>query len=89
MGDSLHLSLSRLGVFDCLVWVSKCGLRVLQSRVLKVIFGSKGEDLTAVWRKVHSEGLRDLHSVLTVTTSMTSNMGWALFFNFVFPCIVV
>ena len=35
-----------------------------------MISGSKGEELTGVWRKVRSEELRDLHSVPTVITSI-------------------
>lgn len=54
---------------------------MLQSRVLRVISGSKGEELTGVWRKVHCEELRDLHSVPTATTSIKSSMGWACGMN--------
>jgi hypothetical protein len=34
-------------------------LRVLESRVLRVIFGGKREEVTRVWRKLQSEGLYD------------------------------
>jgi hypothetical protein len=81
MGDFLHLSLNRLGLFNFLVWVTKHRLRVLQNWVLRVLFGSKGEELTGVWRKMHREDLRDLHSLPTVSTSIKSNMGWACGMN--------
>lgn len=30
--------------------------RVFENKVLKVIFGSKTEEVTGEWRKLHSEG---------------------------------
>jgi hypothetical protein len=37
-------------------------LRVLENRVLRSIFGSKRDDLTGEWRKLHNEELNDLYS---------------------------
>jgi len=48
MGDSLHFSLIRLGIFNFLFCVTKHGLRVLQNRVLRVISVSKEEKLRGV-----------------------------------------
>jgi hypothetical protein len=35
-------------------------LRVFEKRVLGRIFGSKGDDVTGEWRKLHNEELHDL-----------------------------
>ena len=35
-------------------------LRVLENRVLRRIFGSKRDEVTGEWRKVHNEELNDL-----------------------------
>jgi hypothetical protein len=37
-------------------------LRVFENRVLRRIFGSKRDEVTGEWRKLHSEELRDLYS---------------------------
>jgi hypothetical protein len=37
-------------------------LRVFENRVLRRIFGSKKNDVTVEWRKLHNEELRDLYS---------------------------
>ena len=37
-------------------------LRVLENRVLRRIFGSKRDDVTGEWRKLHNEELNDLYS---------------------------
>jgi hypothetical protein len=41
-------------------------LRVFENRVLRRIFGSKGDEVTGEWRKLHDEELRDLYSSLSV-----------------------
>ena len=35
-------------------------LRVFENRVLRVIFGAKGDEVTGEWRKLHNEELNDL-----------------------------
>jgi hypothetical protein len=35
-------------------------LRVFENRVLRRIFGPKMDEVTGVWRKLHSEELHDL-----------------------------
>jgi hypothetical protein len=37
-------------------------LRVFENRVLRRIFGPKGDEVTEEWRKLHNEELRDLYS---------------------------
>ena len=35
-------------------------LRVFENRVLRMIFGSKRDEVTGEWRKLHNEELNDL-----------------------------
>jgi hypothetical protein len=35
---------------------------VFKNRVLRRIFGLKGDEVTCEWRKLHNEELRDLYS---------------------------
>jgi hypothetical protein len=37
-------------------------LRVFENRVLRMIFVSKGDELTGGWRKLHNEELHNLYS---------------------------
>jgi hypothetical protein len=37
-------------------------MRVFENRVLKRIFGSKRDEVTGEWRKLHNEELNDLYS---------------------------
>ena len=37
-------------------------LRVFENRVLRTVFGPKGEEVTGEWRKLHNEELNDLYS---------------------------
>jgi hypothetical protein len=37
-------------------------LRVFENRVLRRIFGPKGDEVTGVWRKLHNEELNNLYS---------------------------
>jgi hypothetical protein len=37
-------------------------LRVFENKVLRSIFGPKGDEVTGGWRKLHNEELRDLYS---------------------------
>jgi hypothetical protein len=36
-------------------------LRVFENRVLRGIFGSKRDEVTGVWRRLHNEELHDLY----------------------------
>jgi hypothetical protein len=37
-------------------------LRVFENRVLRRIFGTKRDEVTGEWRKLHNEELNDLYS---------------------------
>jgi hypothetical protein len=47
---------------------------VVENRVLRRIFGSKRDEMTGRWRKLHNEELRDLYSSPSVITMMKSSM---------------
>jgi hypothetical protein len=52
--------------------------RVLESRVLRKIFGSKRDEITGEWRKLHNEELRDLYcSPYIIRVINSIRMGWA------------
>jgi hypothetical protein len=36
-------------------------LRVFEKRVLRRVFGPKGDEVTGEWRKLHNEELNDLY----------------------------
>jgi len=38
-------------------------LKVFENRVLRRVFGSKKDEVTGEWRKLHNEELRDLYSL--------------------------
>jgi hypothetical protein len=40
-------------------------LRVFENRVLRGIFGSKRDELTGGWRKLHNEELHNLYASLS------------------------
>jgi hypothetical protein len=40
----------------------ECGLRVLENRVLRRIFGPKRDEVTGEWRRLHNEKLHALYS---------------------------
>jgi hypothetical protein len=53
-------------------------LRVFENRVLRKIFGQKGDEVTGEWRKLHNEELRDFYSSPSIIRIMTSKtMIWA------------
>jgi hypothetical protein len=55
-------------LYGCETWSltlrEKSGLRVFENRVLRRIFGSKRDEVTGEWRKLHNEELHDLYSDL-------------------------
>jgi hypothetical protein len=52
-------------------------LRVFENRVLERVFGSKRDEITGEWRKLHKEELNDLYSSPNVVRVMTSRrMRW-------------
>jgi len=38
-----------------------CRLRVFETRVLRMIFGPKRDEVTGEWRRLHNEELSDLY----------------------------
>jgi hypothetical protein len=54
-------------LYGCETWSltlrEKCRLRVFENRVLMRIFGSKRDEVTGEWRKLHNEELHILYSI--------------------------
>ena len=48
-------------------------LRVFENMVLRRIFGSRGDQVTGEWRRLHNEELSDLYS----SPIEKNEMGWA------------
>ena len=52
-------------LYGCETWSltlnEKRRLRVSENRVLRRIFGSRGDEVTREWRKLHKEELNDLY----------------------------
>jgi hypothetical protein len=53
-------------LYGCETWSLTSGeehrLRVFENRVLRRIFGTKRDEVTGVWRKLHTEELHGLYS---------------------------
>ena len=53
-------------------------LRMFENRVLKRVFGSKRDEVTGEWRKLHNEELNDLYSLPNIVRAVkSSRMRWA------------
>ena len=53
-------------------------LRVFENRVLRRVFGPKGDEVTGEWRKLHNEVLSDLYSLPNIVRVVKSRrMRWA------------
>jgi hypothetical protein len=53
-------------------------LRVIENRVLRIVFGSKRDELTGEWRKLHNEELSNLYSLPNILRVVKSRrMRWA------------
>jgi hypothetical protein len=51
---------------------------VFENRVLRKIFGPKGDEVTREWRKLHNEELNDLYSLPNIVWVVKSRqMRWA------------
>jgi hypothetical protein len=51
---------------------------VFENRVLRRIFGSRRDEVTGGWRKLHNEELRDLYSSPSIIRMIKSRkMRWA------------
>jgi hypothetical protein len=53
-------------------------LKVFENKVLRRIFGTKRDEVTGEWRKLHNEGLYDLYSLPSIIRIIKSRrMRWA------------
>jgi dihydrofolate reductase len=53
-------------------------LRVFENRVLSRVFGTKRDEVTEEWRKLHNEELNDLYSLPKIVRVVKSRrMRWA------------
>ena len=53
-------------------------LRVFENRVLRRVFGPRGDQVTEKWRKLHNEELSDLYSLSNIVREVKSRrMRWA------------
>jgi hypothetical protein len=51
---------------------------VIENRVLRRIFGRKGDEVTGGWRKLHNEELHNLYSSPSIIRMIKSRrMSWA------------
>jgi len=49
-------------------------LRVFENRVLRRVFGLKGDEVTGEWRKLHNEELSDLYSLSNIVRVKSRRM---------------
>jgi len=52
-------------------------LRVFENKGLRRIFGSKRDEVTGEWRKLHNEKLNDLYCSPNIVRVIKSRMRWA------------
>jgi len=69
-------------LYVCETWSltlrEECTLRVFENRVLRRIFGTKRDEVTGKWRKLHNEELNVLYrSPNIVGTIKLRRKGWA------------
>jgi len=56
----------------------ECRLRVFENRVLRRVFGPKGQEVTGEWRKLHNEELNYLYSSSNIVRVIKlRRMRWA------------
>ena len=51
-------------------------LRLFENRVLRRIFGPKGDEVTGEWRKLHKEEFNDLYTLNIVWVIKSRRMKW-------------
>jgi hypothetical protein len=69
-------------LYECETWSltlrEEHRLRVFENRVLRRIFGSKRDEVTGEWKKLHNKELRDLYSSPSIIRIIKSRrMKWA------------
>jgi hypothetical protein len=70
-----------VALYDCETWSltlrEEHRLRVFKNRVLRRIFGSKRDEVTGGWRKLHNEELHNLYSSPSIIRMIKSRrMKW-------------
>jgi hypothetical protein len=59
-------------------WREECRLRVFENKMLRRIFGSKRDDVTGEWRRLHNKVLYALYPSPNIIRMMKSKaMRWA------------
>jgi hypothetical protein len=65
-------------LYGCETWSltlrEEHGLRVFENRVLRRIFGPKGEEETGGWRQLHNEEIHSLYSSLSIIRMVKERM---------------
>ena len=67
-------------VYWCKTWSltlrEELSLMVFDNKVLRRIFGSKRDEVTGEWRKIHNEELNGQHSSTNIIPVIKSRMRW-------------
>jgi len=69
-------------LYGCETWSLtlrvECRLRLFENSVLRRVFGSKRDEVTGEWKKLHNEELRDLYSLPNIVRVVKlRRMRWA------------
>jgi hypothetical protein len=69
-------------MYGCETWLlilrEERRLRVFENSVLRSVFGTKRDEVTGEWRKLHNEELNDLYSLHNIVRVVKSRqMRWA------------
>ena len=72
----------RFVLYECetcsLILRKERGLRLFENKVLRRIFGSKRDEVTGKWRKLHNDNLKELYSSSNIVRVIKSRtMRWA------------